>query len=48
MADGGDLRQAGLLIGVVHLALGVVAVVGVCLLAMGFLRTARAAAGAPR
>lgn len=46
LAGGGDLRQAQLLIGVVHMGLGVVAVAGICLLAGGFLRTARTAAHA--
>lgn len=45
LSGGGDgLRQAQLVIGLVHMGLGVVAVVGICLLASGFLRTARAAA----
>ncbi len=41
---GGGLRQAQMLIGLIHMGLGVVAVVGICLLASGFLRTARVAA----
>lgn len=46
VAGGGSLQQAGMVIGVIHMGLGVIAVVGLCLLAVGFLRTARAAAGA--
>jgi hypothetical protein len=46
LSSGGGLRQAQLLIGAVHLGLGVVAVAGICLLASGFLRTARVAARA--
>ncbi|WDS34917.1 hypothetical protein [Pseudoxanthomonas sp.] len=47
LAQGSDgLRQVQLVIGMVHMGLGVVAVVGICLLACGFLRTARVAARA--
>lgn len=44
LSSGAGVRQAQLLIGVIHLGLGVMAVTGICLLAAGFLRTARAAA----
>ncbi|TBV74722.1 hypothetical protein [Pseudoxanthomonas winnipegensis] len=46
LAGGGSLQQAGVVIGLIHMGLGVIAVVGLSLLAVGFLRTARAAAGA--
>ncbi len=44
LSSGGGLRQVQVVIGVVHMSLGVVAVVGICLLASGFLRAARVAA----
>lgn len=45
LSRGGEgLRQAQQVIGLVHMGLGVVAVVGTCLLAAGFLRSARRAA----
>lgn len=46
LGEGGDLQRTAMLVGVVHMGLGVIAVVGICLLAVGFLRTAKAAANA--
>ncbi|GEM_PF-2661846 len=45
---GGDVQHTAMLIGLGHMALGVIAVIGICLLAVGFLRTARAAAAVAR